>query len=78
MALERNYSPEYLDQLLKETEASKLLGVSHRTLQNWRVRGGGPQYKKIAGKSIRYTRRDLLAFIEAGSRRNTSQESAAA
>ena len=52
-----------LDAALNENQAAEFLGVSVRTLQAWRVRGGGPQYCKI-GRSVRYQRRALVAFQE--------------
>ena len=53
---------EYLDQLLNETEAAEFLCYSVRALQNWRVRGGGPAFIKVSARSIRYCRRDLIAW----------------
>jgi predicted DNA-binding transcriptional regulator AlpA len=73
---EPRYAPEYLDQLLREPEAADMLGISFRTLQNWRVRGGGPQYVKVSGKSVRYRRRDLIDHIDANTRANTSEGAA--
>jgi phage terminase Nu1 subunit (DNA packaging protein) len=49
------------DAALNETQAAEFLGVSVRTLQAWRVRGGGPLYCKI-GRAVRYQRRALVAF----------------
>jgi predicted DNA-binding transcriptional regulator AlpA len=46
---------------LNETQAAEFLGISVRTLQSWRVRGGGPHYLKI-GRAVRYQRRELAAF----------------
>lgn len=63
---------EYLDQLLNEQEASRMLGFTIRALQNWRVRGGGPQYVKISKRSVRYRRRDLLAWVNKHLKANTS------
>jgi excisionase family DNA binding protein len=62
--------------ILTETEASTVLSVSVRTLQAWRLRGGGPKYLKF-GRSVRYRRDELQAFIEAASRAHTSQTEAA-
>jgi hypothetical protein len=42
-----------LDAALNENQAAEFLGVSVRTLQAWRVRGGGPRYCKI-GRSVRF------------------------
>jgi len=46
-----------------EMQAAIFLGVSVRTLQAWRVRGGGPPYIKI-GRVVRYQRRALVTFQE--------------
>ena len=63
----------YLDQLLSETEAADFLGYSVRTLQGWRVKGGGPRFVKVSARSIRYRRRDLLAFIDRHTVAHTSE-----
>ena len=65
--------PDYLDRLMDEREAAGLLCYSVRALQNWRVRGGGPRFVKVSGRSIRYRRRDLIDWIEARLRSNTSE-----
>jgi hypothetical protein len=46
--------------------------VSPRTLEAWRVRGGGPTYIKI-GKRAVYDTRDLDAFMEARRRVSTTR-----
>lgn len=56
--------PDYLDRLLNEQQAAEFLSYSVRALQNWRTRGGGPQYVKVSSRSIRYRRRDLIAWAE--------------
>lgn len=56
---------DHYDRLINEQEAADFLSHSVRTLQGWRVRGGGPHFAKISGKSIRYRRRDLIAWTEA-------------
>lgn len=48
--------------LLNETRAAEYLGLSVRTLQAWRVRGGGPIFIK-AGRAVRYRPDDLNAWI---------------
>jgi excisionase family DNA binding protein len=60
-----------IDPLLNEHEAAALLGVSVRTLQNWRLRGGGPPYQKL-GSAVRYSTAKLHEWIECRSRVNTS------
>jgi len=61
--------------LMPEQEAAEHLGISVRTLQAWRVKGGGPKYSKI-GRSVRYRLCDLDAFIEANLTNSTSESGA--
>jgi len=70
-----NPSPghEYFNRLIGEHEAADYIGHSVRALQNWRVRGGGPRFAKISGRSIRYRRCDLDAWIESKLVRSTSE-----
>jgi hypothetical protein len=60
------------DAALSENQAADFLGASVRTLQAWRVRGGGPRYLKI-GRSVRYQRRELMAFQKAHTVGSTSE-----
>jgi hypothetical protein len=60
---------------LNENQAAEFLGVSTRTLQAWRVRGGGPPYCKI-GRAVRYRRRALMQFQEDHTRCSTSEADA--
>jgi hypothetical protein len=59
------------DRLLSTVEAGTYLGVSPRTLEDWRLRGGGPLFRKVGPKLVRYLLSDLLAFIGQASRANT-------
>lgn len=58
--------------LLNEKEAAEYFGVSPRTLQDLRLKGGGCPYVKI-GRAVRYRMDDLSAFVEAGRRAHTSE-----
>ena len=49
---------------LDERQVADLLNLSVRTIQNWRVRGGGPQYVRISRRCIRYRLADVLAWAE--------------
>jgi predicted DNA-binding transcriptional regulator AlpA len=49
-------------------------GYSVRALQNWRLRGGGPRFVKVSARSVRYRRRDLIAWAEQRIRESTSAE----
>lgn len=71
----QGYPLGYLDQLVNEKEAAAFLGYTIRALQNWRLRGGGPQFVKVSSRSIRYRRRDLMVWVDARLRQNTSDMS---
>jgi hypothetical protein len=64
-----------LDAALNECQAAQFLGVSVRTLQAWRVRGGGPRYCKI-GRAVRYQRRELIAFQQSHTVNSTTEADA--
>ena len=51
------------DYAINENQAAEFLGVSVRTLQAWRVRGGGPKFCKIS-RAVRYQRRALVEFLQ--------------
>jgi excisionase family DNA binding protein len=55
-----------------EDEAAEYTNFSKRTLQKWRVVGGGPKYLKI-GRTVRYRLEDLDVFLGQSVRRNTSE-----
>ncbi len=47
-------------------DAAVILGISDRTLENYRVRdGGGPPFTRV-GRLVRYKVADLRAWMEAG------------
>jgi hypothetical protein len=50
---------------IRPKKASEYLGVSLRTLEDWRAKGRGPTFTKIVGK-VYYEVADLDAFIESG------------
>lgn len=50
---------------LSEREAAGHLGISVRTLQDWRQRRTGPAYSKV-GRRVVYDVIDLDAFFAAG------------
>jgi hypothetical protein len=64
-----------LDAALNKNQAATFLGYSVRTLQAWRVRGGGPRYVK-AGRSVRYQRRALIGFQRTHTVTSTSEADA--
>jgi predicted DNA-binding transcriptional regulator AlpA len=58
--------------LLTEKQISRLMGFSVRTLQAWRVRGGGPRFVKISARCVRYRQDDLDSWVADRLRRSTS------
>ncbi|SLN64569.1 Helix-turn-helix domain protein [Roseovarius albus] len=67
---------DYLDGFIDEKSAADFLCQSVRTIQKWRVTGFGPKFYK-SGRSVRYRRRDLLAWAETRRCGNTSNYTAA-
>ena len=59
-----SHDADHLDRMINEHTAADFLGYTIRALQNWRVRGGGPKFVKVSGRSIRYRRRDLIEWAE--------------
>lgn len=63
------------ERLVDEGAAADILGVSVRTLQAWRVKGGGPVFVRV-GRAIRYAISDLNTWI-AGRKASSTSENAA-
>jgi hypothetical protein len=58
--------------LLDQGAAAKLLNVSVRTLEGWRLTGKGPQFARLSRRAIRYRLQDLERFIADRIRKSTS------
>lgn len=61
------------DDLLTPEEAAELLRMTTAQLAQLRYTGGGPIYRRLTHKTIRYRRRDLHAFIEGTAHARTDQ-----
>lgn len=61
------------DQLYDERQAARLLRVSRRTMQGWRLKGGGPLFVRLGARCIRYRRADLQDFLAERTARSTSE-----
>jgi hypothetical protein len=48
---------------ISDLEIERSYGIPRKTLQNWRVLGRGPTYRKF-GKSVRYDVRMLEDYLE--------------
>lgn len=59
--------------LLSTSQAAVLLGISARTLEAWRLTGGGPPFRKLGTRCVRYHPDELEAFSARGARFNTGQ-----
>ena len=51
-------------------EAAGYLGLSVKTLEEWRAQGTGPAAHKVGSRAIRYSRADLEAYA----RRSTTEK----
>lgn len=58
---------------IDEKRAAIYLGISPRTLQGYRVKGGGPEFVKISHKVVRYKIADLIKWTQNKKRKNTSE-----
>ncbi len=58
--------------LLHTSEAAYLTTLSKRTLEGLRMKGGGPRFVRIAGRSVRYKRADLDVWMNQRSFTSTS------
>ena len=56
---------------LNTTQAARILQLSSRTLENFRVRGGGPVFMKF-GVRVFYRPEDLFDWVERAVRTSTS------
>lgn len=68
-------------QLLNPTQAAVRLGLSPKTLANWRCLGDGPRFVKIRcgngrGGVIRYDIREIERWVEEHTQESTSDSSA--
>lgn len=61
--------------LLTTRKAASLVGLSPRTLETLRVRGGGPAFIKL-GSAVRYEPAALQAWIDAHRSTSTSANDA--
>jgi len=73
-------TPEYqlATKLLTPHQVSELIGVSEKTLANWRWKGSGPSFVKLSGRSgkgaVRYRLHVLSQWISGSTRTSTSDQ----
>ncbi|HEY6852024.1 MAG TPA: helix-turn-helix domain-containing protein [Terracidiphilus sp.] len=51
-----------MEMLLNETQLSEMLQVSLACLRRWRLRGEGPEYKKV-GSLVRYRHEAVVQWV---------------
>jgi predicted DNA-binding transcriptional regulator AlpA len=51
------------DKLMDQGDVAVMLGISTKTLENWRWRKIGPRYIKL-GRLARYRMADVIAYIQ--------------
>lgn len=61
----------FTDQFLSVVQAAEYLNISPKTLNQWRVRGGGPEFARI-GRLIRYSRKKLAEYASEQTYSHTS------
>lgn len=71
------YQPPTRDEIAKRlnlvptVRAAEIVGLSHRTLEGLRTRGGGPRFVKL-GRRILYDVDDLATWAEQNKKSSTS------
>lgn len=61
-------------QVVRERVAAQILGVSHRTLQRWRLEGFGPPFVRIGRRAVGYRKADLTSYVDGRMVQSTSEE----
>jgi len=64
------------DRLYTTKDAARYLQASHRTMEDWRLKGRGPRFS-YAGKRVVYRRSELDAYLAARTFGNTKEAKAA-
>ena len=64
-----------MESLLNESQVAKILQLTPRALQRWRLEGRGPRFVRLSRRCIRYKREDICQWIENRIRVSTSDSS---
>lgn len=70
--------PDYWYGLIGERKAGAFCGLTDRTMQAYRQKGGGPKFCRLSSRSIKYRRIDLREWTEKRLRSSTSDDDAEA
>ncbi len=63
---------DYWFSLINERAAGDFLGLTDRTMQLMRQRGGGPRFSRLSARCVRYRRADLRKWAEDRMRSSTA------
>ena len=64
-----------MDSLLNQKQAARILDLSVRTLERYRLAGTGPRFARL-GRLVRYRQTDLGEWVNSNLRESTSEDSA--
>lgn len=69
-------APFRQDTAVSTADAAAVLGLSRKTLTNWRWQGKGPRFQKTPGRrgAVRYPLSELRAWRAENLRRSTSDQ----
>jgi hypothetical protein len=56
-----------LKPFLNEADTARLLRLSSRTLQRWRVKGGDPQFTRMGAKRVGYSPQAIAQWADGNS-----------
>ncbi len=65
---------DYWYSLIDEFAMAAFLGLSIRSLQGYRYKGGGPRFVRLSSRCVRYRRIDGREYAEARLRSSTSDQ----
>ncbi|MBY0335458.1 MAG: helix-turn-helix domain-containing protein [Acetobacteraceae bacterium] len=65
-------------EVMSSREAAAFLGISERSLQRFRIEGGGPVFVRLGQTRVSYLRADLVAWLHSRRASSTSEETASA
>lgn len=70
--LETPHTTYLPDELLTEHQVAEYLGMSVKTIRNWRWSGRGPNHCRLSPKLVRYEFSQIRAWVESKRRTSTS------
>jgi hypothetical protein len=71
-------NPDYWHALIDSGAAAEFCGTTSKTMETWRMKGGGPPYVRVSRKCIRYRRADMREWADTQIRKSTSDPGGAA